>query len=277
MSGQKLGIVSLGKAAGKVKFALLDERDIGLINHYAFEAKVEVDPDGNGAHIYAYTYNMIKGRESGQFLHDFLWATIWKYTLYKLPSMSVVCDIYFHALSLTKYLTNSRVLLKEVEDAGRERHRGGIAAGWKVVHNNGVTVDNRLENLVLVPMDMQLVYDDLPSTKNREHSLYWMAVQQLQVAPLECHYPSSHVYTKQFSPNGEDVHIDHDEVCVYYECHYPPCTNMEKRVREFSICGRCQEVRYCGTYCQQRDWPTHKKFCQERKLFFPLEEESPDR
>lgn len=31
---------------------------------------------------------------------------------------------------------------------------------------------------------------------------------------------------------------------MYYECHYPPCTNMEKRVREFSICGRCQEVRY---------------------------------
>lgn len=232
MSGQKLGIVNLGKAAGKVKFALLDERDIDLINQYAFEARVKVDPDGNGAHIYAYTYKILKGRESGQFLHDFLW----------------------------------------------ERHRGGVASGWKVIHRNGITVDNRLENLMLVPMDTQLVYDDLPSTKNREQSLYWMAVQQLQVAPFECHYPSSHVYTKQFSPNGENIHIEHDEVCVYYECHYPPCTNMEKRVREFSICGRCQEVRYCGTFCQQRDWPTHKKFCQERQLFIPLEEEeSPDR
>ena len=70
--------------------------------------------------------------------------------------------------------------------AFRERHRGGVAAGWKVVHRNGITVDNRLENLMLVPIDTQLVYDDLPSTKNREHSLYWMAVQQLQVAPLEC-------------------------------------------------------------------------------------------
>ena len=32
--------------------------------------------------------------------------------------------------------------------------------------------------------------------------------------------------------------------CVYYECHYPPCTNLEKHVREFSICGQCQAVRF---------------------------------
>lgn len=38
-----------------------------------FQARVKVDPDGNGAHIFAYTYNILKGRESGQFLHDFLW------------------------------------------------------------------------------------------------------------------------------------------------------------------------------------------------------------
>lgn len=79
----------------------------------------------------------------------------------------------------------------------RERHRGGVASGWKVVHRNGITVDNRLENLMLVPMDTQLVYDELPSTKNREQSLYWMAVQQLQVAPLECVGCSWTIKTKQ--------------------------------------------------------------------------------
>lgn len=41
-----------------------------------FQARVKVDPDGNGAHIYAYTYKILKGREAGQFLHDFLWYAI---------------------------------------------------------------------------------------------------------------------------------------------------------------------------------------------------------
>ena len=30
-----------------------------------------------------------------------------------------------------------------------------------------------------------------------------------------------------------------------------------------------QETRYCGTACQQKDWPTHKKSCRERRRTIP--------
>jgi hypothetical protein len=31
-----------------------------------------------------------------------------------------------------------------------------------------------------------------------------------------------------------------------------------------------QEARYCGTSCQQLDWPAHKKYCRERRRVLPL-------
>ncbi|KAJ8300100.1 hypothetical protein KUTeg_021619 [Tegillarca granosa] len=89
-------------------------------------------------------------------------------------------------------------------------------------------------------------------------------------------YPEPIYNNKYYSSNGEDIG-DEDENCVYYECHYPPCTNIEHQVREFSICGRCQEVRYCGTYCQQKDWPVHKKFCREKRRACHHTERPPDR
>merc|ERR1712012_1114721 len=72
-SGLKLGIVRLGRAAGKTKYTLLDERDISLVHEYTFEARTEIDRNGCGATVYAYAYLYDKGRHTGEYVHHILW------------------------------------------------------------------------------------------------------------------------------------------------------------------------------------------------------------
>ena len=68
----------------------------------------------------------------------------------------------------------------------REKHCGGIAPNWKVVHKNGITVDNRIDNLTLVPSYVESPDPDDSSNKtNKEQSLYWVAIQQLPADPLQ--------------------------------------------------------------------------------------------
>ncbi|KAL7636461.1 UNVERIFIED_CONTAM: hypothetical protein RMT77_013236 [Armadillidium vulgare] len=215
ITGLKLGIVRLGRIAGKTKYSLLDERDITLVQKLAFEAKIQVDKNGNGATIYAWAYDIFKGRSSGQYVHELLW----------------------------------------------ELHRGGIAPGWRVIHLNQVTVDNRLENLALVPNGALPPKHSSPDL--RERSLYWVAIQQLPSDPIEeYHQYGDFVLAQYLNANGEACNEEED---CYYECRYPPCTSIEQELKQFSICGRCQEARYCGIVCQQKDWAAHKKICRERR------------
>ena len=87
--------------------------------------------------------------------------------------------------------------------ATRERHCGGIAPGWKVSHKNRITVDNRLENLTLVPATQprspvclrqggdkgswweEEGEDGIGKPGNKEQSVYWLAIQQLPADPLQ--------------------------------------------------------------------------------------------
>jgi len=252
----KLGIVKLGKVAGKTKYTLLDERDIGLVHQYTFEAVLDVDRNGHGARITAVCYIYERGRETGVRVADLLW----------------------------------------------ERHRGGLAPGWTVVHRNCVTMDNRLENLMLVPSSIAARWcshvphvsaDTAPrgghvsgqdkerlekgsEEGHRDTSLYHLAMQQLPFDPDDEYVES--LTLRYYNKDGNLVEED-DDCHTYYECRYAPCVMMEKGLREFSICGRCQIARYCGPLCQQRDWPFHKKVCKEKHRPFPvfLREPSLDR
>lgn len=72
------------------------------------------------------------------------------------------------------------------------------------------------------------------------HQIYTNIYNMLMIQNFFFQQYGDFVVTRYFNANGEVV--DEEEDC-YYECRYPPCTNIERELREFSICGRCQVSR----------------------------------
>ena len=101
----------------------MDERDIALVQDFAFEARTEVDPDGQGAVIFAYARPFSEEEEEEGREEDSEW-----------PQHEEGCEEG----------------ARRVHELLWERHRGGIAQGFAVIHKNCVSVDNRLDNLAIV-------------------------------------------------------------------------------------------------------------------------------
>eukprot|EP00128_Syssomonas_multiformis_P011514 Colp12_sorted_trinity150504_noHs@29120 len=226
-SGLKLGIMHLGKAAGKHKFMLLDASDIDFVKRFCFQAKLDIDKDGNGAHVYAFAYIPPDSKLDGS---DY-------------EPDDITCCGYFHDL-LWLF------------------RKGPITPGYRVSHKNGITVDNRLVNLELSKIDAVPSKEcDPEAERKREQScsLYRAALMQY---PFSADSEQENSTTIVLDADGESS-VDDGESSPFFECHYPPCCKMESYVKEFNICGRCRKARYCSSRCQNNDWKLHKKDCKE--------------
>lgn len=63
----------------------------------------------------------------------------------------------------------------------RSAHKGGIAHGHAVVHKNGITMDNRLDNLVLVNTNNALTR----TTTGQKETEYWEIIRQIRLDPIQ--------------------------------------------------------------------------------------------
>ena len=55
------------------RFTISNQVSFLQFNVVLFQARVDVDKDGNGANVYAYTFDMSRGRSSGCYLQDLIW------------------------------------------------------------------------------------------------------------------------------------------------------------------------------------------------------------
>jgi len=145
---------------------------------------------------------------------------------------------------------------------------GWIQPGSKVVHRNGITVDNRVANLALVDVNtpMGVVPKVVTQTETESRfsggDLYRLALSRLP-----------DFETRQFEQSAErngpprqvEIYTTADGVqdhgAPLYECLHAACCNLELDGSSFVRCPSCSHARYCSDKCLDLDSTRHLKIC----------------
>ncbi|CAF1087856.1 unnamed protein product [Adineta ricciae] len=117
-------------------------------------------------------------------------------------------------------------------------HQYLVSENYTICHRNGITMDNRLENLLLLSNNM--IY--LPLKSPSLTSFYWNIVSNLPVDMDEVDYHNS---------------VSHES--SLYECHHAPCTQLLSS-EQFN-CLQCRKIKYCSQRCRTMDADVHSVFC----------------
>lgn len=146
-------------------------------------------------------------------------------------------------------------------------HRHGvIQVGHQVVHKNGISVDNRLSNLELLPTDPRTgtavnrhINDEELQRRLRSKEIFRLALSQLP--PFEHHGAQVMAARLQHVPDIMDGETSRTQLeqHLFHECRRAACCEMEHKVNEFL--SYCCAARYCSTTCFELDKNEHQREC----------------
>ena len=116
------------------------------------------------------------------------------------------------------------VLTIQAFSSREDFHQYSVPDTHSLYHRNGITMDNRLENLLLLSNEWIFSPDPTPTSM----SFYWNILSLLPVDMDELDYHSSH------SP----------DTATLYECHHTPCTKLVTPLaNEHVRCLACKRIK----------------------------------
>jgi zinc finger MYND domain-containing protein 19 len=141
---------------------------------------------------------------------------------------------------------------------------GDIPLNSRIVHKNGITVDNRVSNLEVEEITLaiggragpRVLSLDERSRRLRGGDLYRFAMSEL---PLFGPRSSLEQHQTLLDPDG----VQHTTIkYLFYECRAPACSILLHAEAAWVSCTICKESRYCSQPCLEIDGIQHSKDCK---------------
>lgn len=272
--GLKLSLIKLGRVAGKIKYTLVDDRDLDLTNLFYLDARLDIDRNGNGASIHAFAYKRGSERDTAIHLHKLIWLKHHGY----IPQGYFVA--HHNDITMDNRLDN--LYLLTAEDYIRKiinRYNDSLSIKRSSSSSNNATSEtsasshsNRADNQLATTSNIatpnicnaaRSTINNITTT-NQHDNLYYEALKKLDLRRIiEEDSNCLNRANRSYDANGDFV-LSTSATSIF-ECRHLLCSRVEAEPGQFSICGRCQEARYCGKPCQLSDWPVHLKLCREKE------------